>query len=458
VSTVLRSLSRHFAGLLLAGAAVSLAGTALAQSGSQSGGQPQQQPSGGGLVLPGTVQTAPGGSAAGTIDPNARPTPAPGAAPQGQRPPATQQQARPQQPAGPGNAPTAAQAAGNQAAPRPQADAAPASPTGEWQVAPQVYSDGTFRMCVVGNQYDNGLELVFLKSPERLVNLVIAIPNARMQPGARFPAKVSIDSSLSRERPGGVAQPQAIMIPLGDDADLLKGIGSGNVLSVEIPGDTARFRLRGTAKAMDDLDKCVTDAVAGTLPLPPAPPAMPRELAQMLVEAGLQDARALPLDRLPPEQRPGDYAWQIGNEVLGSVRSFPVPATAGDVTAVSDKFVTDLLSKACEGTFTPQMGPAQPLKNFAIRTGTAECKSGEETSVVAMLFQLMPGPEVQTQEGKTERIQALTVFTHEAPVASRKVAEDATGNLSGVLRKLDERAAAQPPAGQTPAPAQGTRQ
>ncbi|WP_119678839.1 hypothetical protein [Indioceanicola profundi] len=427
-------MSRSLARLLLAGAAMSLAvGTAAAQSNNTPAAGTTTQPSGGGLVLPGTVQS-PGGSAAGTINPQARPQPAPqapAAAPQ------AQQQQRPQ---------AQAQAA------KPKEPAKVGTPTGEWKVSPEVFSDGAFKMCVTGNQFDNGLELLFLKNPENKVNLILGVPGARMQQGARLPVKVKIDSSLERERPAAVTQPEALVIALGEDAELIKAIGTGSVLSVEVPGDVAQFRLKGTAKAMTDLSNCVTQAMEGKLELPPPPPAMPPQLAQMLVAAGLKDARALPVDRFPPEQKPGDFAWQIGQDVLGSVRGLPVPASAGDIGKVPETYL-ERLKQTCEGTFTQSLKDPEKLKNFGLRTGEAICKGEKETAFVSLLFQLVPGPEVKTQDGKTERLQLLNIFTHEAPEANRKVAEDATVNLAKVLRDLDAKAEAQPQQGQAPAPA-----
>lgn len=433
-------MSRSLARLLLTGAALSLAvGTAAAQSTEAPAAGTATPPPAGGLVLPGTVQSAPG-SAAGTINPQARPPQQ--AAPRAAQPPAQQRAQGP-----------AAQAPAAQGAPV-TSPAKVGTPTGEWKVSPEVYSDGAFKMCVTGNQFDNGLELLFLKNPENKVNMILGVPGATMQSGARLPVKVKIDKSLERERPAAVTQPEAMVISLGEDAELIKAIGTGSVLSIEVPGDVAQFRLKGTAKAMTDLSDCVTQAMAGKLEMPPPPPAMPPQLAQMLVAAGLKDARALPVDRFPPEQKPGDFAWQIGNDVLGSVRGMPVPASAGDISKVPETYL-ERLKQTCEGTFTQNLTPPENLKNFGLRTGEAVCKGEKDTAFVSLLFQLVPGPEVKTQEGKTERLQLLNIFTHEAPEANRKVAEDATTNLATVLRDLDTKATAQQQQGQGQTPPAG---
>jgi len=429
VLSVVRTVSRPLAGLLLAGAAISVAASAAAQSPST------QQPSGsGGLVLPGQVQTAPGSGspAAGTVAPRPQ-------APAAQQAPAQQPAAQPRPAAPQGQqAPAAAQA-------RPPSQ--PGSPTGEWQIQPEVYSDGSFKMCVTGNEFDNGLHLLFMQNPEKKTNLVLGIPGGRMPPGQRLEAKVSVDSSVSRTRPGVVTQPDAIVVALDSDPELIKAIGTGSVLTVEVPGDAAKFRLRGTSKAMADLTTCVDESLAGKRQMPTPPPVMPPSLARMLVQAGLQDAKAIPIDKIPPEQRPGDYAWQLGNQVIGSIRGFPVGPDAGDMAAVTDRYL-EQLQKSCGGTFDKKPANVEDLKNFDVRTVTATCQQGEQNLHVSLVFQLLQLPK---REGQQQELRLLNVFTHEGPAAESQVADNAAAGIAKALRELGNQQPTAPAAGAAPA-------
>ncbi|WP_155524570.1 hypothetical protein [Oleisolibacter albus] len=427
---MVRSVSRPLVRLLLAGAAFTLAGQAAAQSSSNTGAagtvQQPSAPAGGGLILPGQVQTGPAGSpAAGTIAP--RPQQAPTAAPAPQQP----AQAAPQQ------QPSAQPAAA------PKAPGKPAAPKGAWQVGPQVFTDGSFKLCAAGVEFDNNLHLLLLQNPEKHTNMVLGVPGARMPPGRQLKVKLTVDgkNKITREQPAVVSQPEAITIGLGNDAELLKALSNGSALIVEVPGDTASFQLKGTTKALSDLSTCVDQAKAGTLKLPPSPiPVIDEDLAKMLVKAGLQDARAIPVDKLPPQQRPGDYAWQLGDKVLGSVRGFPVGEEAGDFAAVTQKYM-DQLKASCEGTFTPTLGQIETVPAYQVRNVSAQCEAKEGKIYVSMVLQFIPIPK---QPGQDKEVRLLTVFTHETVEAEKAKADSASQGILKVLKEKGKQPLAQP--------------
>ncbi|ACI97958.1 hypothetical protein [Rhodospirillum centenum] len=404
--------SLKLARLLLAGAALTVAASAAAQSTPQT----EQPGSGGGLILPGTVQSTPSGStAAGTI------TQRPQQAPAAQQPrPAAQPQQQPRP------------------APQAQAQRAPSKPPektgvpqGTWDIAPDVYSDGSFKLCAAENRFDNNLILIMLQGPNKKTNLMIGAPGAQMPPGARFKAQIKIDSKLDKEINGAVVAPELVALNTGQEEEIARGIGTGNVLTVMLPGQGVAFQLKGTSKALSDLSACVDQAAAGTLKLPPPPPAMPPQLAKLLLDAGLKDARALPVDKMPPEQRPGDFAWQIGQKVLGAIRNFPIREEAGDLAKISQTYV-DSLAKTCQGTFTPTLGTVETVKQVTFRTGSALCEMKEGKVFVSLVMYLSAQ-------------RTLGVFSHEAMESERATAETAS---AGILKALKEAAAKEPPAQQ----------
>ncbi|HYC04130.1 MAG TPA: hypothetical protein VED40_12590, partial [Azospirillaceae bacterium] len=336
--------------------------------------------------------------------------------------PAAQPQARPQQ---------AAPAAAAQGAPRPPAK--PAAALAEWEIAPQVFSDGSFKLCAAENKFDNGLFLILMANADKRLNIMIAKQGGGFPPGQRFPVKLRIDgkSKIERERGAMTASPEVIMTGVGDDQEFVKGLGTGSALFVEIPGDTAAFQLKGTAKMTADLMGCVDKAKAGQLQLPPPPPAMPPQLANILVQAGLKDARAIPVDKLAPEQRPGDFAWQLGDKIVGAVRYFRPPAEAGDLTKLSQEFV-DSLGKSCQGTYTPALKAVENLPQVELRTGSAGCvqKEGGNVHVAMLMYKAKDG--------------TFAVFTHEATDAEKAKAEEASAGIAKVLRELAKKPPEQP--------------
>lgn len=438
---MVRSVSSTIARLLLAGAAISFAGVAAAQSANNE----QAQPPAGGLILPGTVQTPQqggspaagtiggGGPAAGTVGaPQAQPQRPAAAAPQGAAPK-------------PG-APVPAQ--GGPAAP-PKASKT-GTLKGEWKVQPQVFTDGSFKMCAVGAEFDNNLHLLFLRNPTKHTQMILGIPGAQMPPGQRTGVKLSVDGKVTRELGAIVSQPNALAIGLGDDADLIKAISTGKTLSIEVPGDTASFQLKGTTKAFSDLNSCVDQGVAGTLKLPPpSEPVIDPALAKTLVDAGLQSARAIPVDKIPPQQRPGDYAWQIGDKVLGSVRSFPLGEAAGDFAKVSDTYA-EQLKKSCEGTYTPAFAAIETLTAYKLRTGTVSCDSNGNKIHVAVLMQFI---ELPKQQGQEQALRILNVYSHESADADKAQADNAMQAIAKVIREKGKEPLKVPGQPQAPAAA-----
>ncbi|MDE1148538.1 MAG: hypothetical protein PW843_18280 [Azospirillaceae bacterium] len=438
-------MSRFTARLLAAGTALVLAGTAVAQTAPQSapeGQTPSGNADGGGLILPGTVSS---GSSV------AAPQQAPVAAPQAPI-------------AGPATAPAMGPAAGPRAtgpAPAPaQGAAGPAkvgTTVGNWEVHPQVYTDGSFKLCEAQANFDNNLALVFLalpvpaseqqahKLPPKIINLVIGVPGANMQPGQGPAIKLKLDGKLEQTRGSEVIQPNAIMTGFDPaDANFTKALATANRLEVSTPGDTATFVLKGGTKAFKDLNTCIDQAAAGKLQLPAPPPAIPPAFAKLLMDAGLQDAHPLPVDKMAPKDRPGDFAWTVQKDVVGALRSVGLKPEAGDLEKVSQNYM-DSLSKACQGTYTPTLGKVEKLLQIDLRTATASCKSDKGDYYANLIMYLT-------------KDRQLFIISHEAPAASKAVADNAGNGIAKVLRvKANEPPPAQPAQGQAPAPAAGPR-
>jgi hypothetical protein len=418
---------------LISSSALALATAALAQQ-SPAAGQinPNQLPSLNSLTVPqaaspaaGTIQDAPPQAAAPPPaaagpqrGPAARGPAAAAPAPGGPR-------AYQAGPIGPGPAAPGPAAGPGPAAARPPG--APAAPAGAWEVQPQVHQDGSFSYCLANAHYDNNLVLVIGANPEKKLNVAIAVPGAKMQAGAGVPVTVKIDGKFERKVDGVVATPELIVANFGNDDGLKQGLIGGNILAFQVPGDTATFQLKGTGKAMAELMQCVEKASAGQMKLPEPPPPIPPQLADVLVKAGLQDAKPILLENVPQDRRPGDFAWRVGDKVVGSVRYFNLPPDEGDLRAVSEKYV-EALGKSCDGTFTKNMDDVESLPAITLRTGNAACDGKSGKVNVAILMYLTPG-------------RTFAVFSHEAADPEKAVAEKANSGLAAAFREI----ARQPP-------------
>lgn len=449
--------SRFTARLLAAGTALVLAGSALAQTTPQpdqaSGGQaPAGGGDNGGLILPGAISSGssvaapqqapmPSGPAAGpAVGPAAGPALGPSAGPR-QAPAAQAPIAGPATgPAAPSGAPAASKVG---------------TVTGNWQVGPQVYTDGSFKLCEAQASFDNGLALVFLalpvpqaeqqakKLPPKIINLVIGVPGANMPPGQGPAIKLKLDGKLEQTRGSQVIQPNAIMTGFDPmDANFMKALPAANKLEITSPNDTATFVLKGGTKAFKDLNACFDQAMAGKLQLPAPPPAIPPAFAALLMDAGLKDAHPLPVDKMSPQERPGDFAWAIQKDVIGSLRSVGLKPEAGDLEKIMQNYL-DSLSKGCQGTYTPTKGKLEKLLQIDMQTGSASCKTDKGEFYANLILYLT-------------KDRQLFIISHEAPVASKAVADNAGNAIAGVLRK---KANEPPPAqgAQQQQPAQGPR-
>lgn len=416
--------------LAATGIALVLAGSALAQTQAPTG---QDASQGGGLILPGSMT-----STSGVVAPQGgttAPAQAPAALPQPSAP----------RPAAPAPAPAGAPATA------PARPTGPANPVGEWQITPQVFTDGTFKACQAQAGFDNGLTLVFLalpvpkdiqdkeKLPSKVYDLVLGIPNANLPPAPEGPTlKVRLDGKQERVMKSAIIQADAIMMGIDpkDDA-FLKSLATAGQLEVANPNDTALFSLKSFNKGFKDLNACVDQSVAGTRKLPEPPPMIPPGFAKIMIDAGLSNARPLPVDKMPPQQRHGDYAWIIDQDVVGWLHRIPLADKTPGLDKITQDYLTSL-NKACsQGTFTSNVGKPETLAQADVITANASCKLPQGEFYVDLVL-------YKTGD------QNLYIVSHEAPAASKDKAASSGAALAKAIRA---EAGKPPPAAPAGAPA-----
>ncbi|WP_207477861.1 hypothetical protein [Arenibaculum pallidiluteum] len=337
---------------------------------------------------------------------------------------------------------------GAQSPTRPQGAAAaapaePAAPAADWRITQVAGQGGALAYCVAEARYSNGLALIVARTPRGEVNLAVGIPKAGLTKGTKFPLTVSLDGKIQRRLEGVANEQDLIVVPTGTDSELFDGMRRGNRLSIQGPQDTAVFQLKGTGKALGELRTC-SERGAGGKPAgarsagaqqgqPPGPPPIPDALRMLLVQAGIEQIQLLDLSRLPPEQRPADFAWRVG-PVYSGVREIQAPPDA-TLDKLSEVYLGGLKER-CPGPFVANPAATSTVAGIDIRTAEATCDQQGRQITVAMLFYLTKN-------------RLFTVFFNEAGEAEKAQAVKIRDDIAGVVRRL---AAAPPPAAEPAKP------
>lgn len=305
----------------------------------------------------------------------------------------------------------------------------PAAPAGAWRggpVAPPGAPGPVY--CVAENRFDNGLGLIFARTPQGETNIGISIPGATLEKGQRFAFQVDVDGRIQRRIGGAAAEPTMIVIPTGNDAELYEGIGRGYRLTVQGPQDTVSFQLKGTAKALSELKTCAERLGGGQeagQAAGPARPPLPPSLQAILARSGLTELQVLDMEHLPPEKRPADYAWRFEG-VFGGVRELNA-APGSDFSKLTETY-NNALKRSCTGTFEVAPDAVSTAGTVKIRKADATCRTEDHRINVALLYYL------------TET-NIFTVFFHEASDETRPKAVSTRDRIMGTIRELAEREA-----------------
>ncbi len=322
----------------------------------------------------------------------------------------------------------------------PPADAAPekagpAELVDGWEGGAAKDKDGKFAYCVVEGNFTSGHTLVIARSPKGETNLGIGIPGAELPQGDRWPVKIEVDGKFKRERVAVASQSDMLVIPNGKDEEFVSALSTGKELVVLSSSDRIAFVLKGTKKVLADLKNCVDKG--GDVPLiktstgkpanAPAAGRLPEGLTSLLAAAGVRDAEPVPLDKVPPDQRPADVAWRFG-PLVGGIRE-RVVGEGANLDELSSNFAESMKAR-CEGTGTITLNNSEQAGGITLRTGTVDCALKQATLHVSLTFMLSQG-------------RLFTVLFHESADRDAALADKVRDNLTQVLRK----------AGTAPAPA-----
>jgi hypothetical protein len=152
----------------------------------------------------------------------------------------------------------------------------------------------------------------------------------------------------------------------------------------------------------------------------PPGPALPDPLVNLLSAAGMAGIVPVSLDRVPPDQRPANYAWKYG-AVFGGIREVSIIDSRG-LAELTDAYV-EILKNSCGGQFTSSLGPIESLREITLRVGEASCALPERTTEFRHVYYI-------------NKARIFTTFIHESDSANKAMAVKARDQLTGVIRQL----------------------
>ncbi|HZH25723.1 MAG TPA: hypothetical protein VEY95_00925 [Azospirillaceae bacterium] len=348
-----------------------------------------------------------------------------------------------------------------QAQTRPQAITL--NPQGDWQVRAFGNQQGQFAHCAAQVQTDNNAAIMVQRRADNETVLILQAQGGGFPTEGQIQAKVDVDGKTTKQLRAVAPQPAALLIG-GVDNELLEAMRRGNRLNIEVGGKSYGLALKGTGKAIGDLRSCVEtqgrslqQAQAGQpagqqggQPQQPAQPQrppiaatrpvtiLPPGLIDVLIEAGLQNGVPLPMDGVPRQQRPGDYAWQLG-PVVGAIVEVPIPPES-NFEAAGQKMMDDLKS-GCTADFKPELAATETVGPLQLRTGKFTCATAGGPIHSSLLFYVTP-----------ERI--LTRIMHYVPVGEAAQADRARDAVTKVIRERAVAFNTAPQGGQAPASGQ----
>jgi hypothetical protein len=303
---------------------------------------------------------------------------------------------------------------------------APAARQGDWDTREIKLSEtNQFAYCATEAHYENGLVLIFARNAAEETNLIIGFPGGNLTEGADYAVQVKVDSAISRDLTGHVAQKELLIIPTGTDEELYGKFRSGSVLTITAPEDSVAFKLQGTGKALDDLRDCAAAHADRLAAFPPA-------LRGILVAAGLDRARPVQVERAESTtgasgEDPVDFAWMLG-PVLGGAVQRPLPedwtGAREQFDAMIEQYFTGLKPQ-CGGEFVVSKDEVQDLGFGFLQKADVYCTREDESNLAALALYVDP--------------QGFTVFFHEGKGAGEELATQARDNIALVLAELARR-------------------
>lgn len=310
------------------------------------------------------------------------------------------------------------------------AEEKPATLKGDWQVGMIKDDKGAFGYCLMRGVFNNDLSLAVALSPKQELNLGVGVPKAGFAKDEKHQMLVSIDKLFKKGAAAVAAEPELLIMPMGNDKNLVTALRKGKVLVLAGREDEARFSLSKISKALDGLKQCVD---VGTGKIKPSEAkadagdkkgkqgktgSFPQGLKDMLMKAGLSDLEVVPIK--DPSKAPVDFAWRTAG-VFGGMRERKVPEEA------TIEKMTEILEKGykgqCNGTFENTLGEIEDIGGIKMRKASISCQMKEQHAYVSLFFYLTD-------------TKIFSFFMHETNAEGKEKANTARDKIAAFIREL----------------------
>lgn len=296
--------------------------------------------------------------------------------------------------------------------------------TPAWNLRQGFDQNGRFSFCLMEKDYADGKKMIVAMNPKDELNLGFSIPKAGFVLGKHYDLAVGLPDGASRRVLGQALDENTVLLPFGADLKWRHALAHSRKLEIGAgngQGKNVSFVLAGIEPGFARLQKCLKDN-AGHVDKRAAAVdhILPASLQALLVTAGFTDIEPVPLDTIPPEKRPADFAWKLG-PIMSGVRERQMPP---------GKSVDDLahmhlaaLKEKCTGAFRSMQTAPEHLPGLSLMTADAECDFPDHPIFAAVLYYV-------TGDGK------FTLFTNEGAIADKSEAIADRDRLARAVRTL----------------------
>lgn len=143
--------------------------------------------------------------------------------------------------------------------------------SGPWTGSAYAQKDGKFERCVITSDHPDGMRLGFGKALDGSFEIWLMNKGWNLEAGKPQPVTLWVDDQRKRSGNFQTVSNGAMAAQFVGDAELVESLKRGNVLNVQIPAGSLKFKLAGTFKAIGELEQCWAQsarASAGTAAAP----------------------------------------------------------------------------------------------------------------------------------------------------------------------------------------------
>lgn len=128
--------------------------------------------------------------------------------------------------------------------------------SGPWTGSAYATKEGKFERCVITSEHPEGMRLGFGKSLEGAFEIWLMNKSWTLEAGTPQPVTLWVDDQRKRNGNFQTVSKGVMAAQFVGDTELVDSLKKGNVLHVDAPFGSVSFKLKGTFKAIGELEQC----------------------------------------------------------------------------------------------------------------------------------------------------------------------------------------------------------